>query len=324
MSGHAIEARIYAEDPENDFLPQIGKLHDFHIAAETGIRLDSGVGQGDEVSIHYDPMLAKLCAHGATRDEANRRLMRALDGASVLGVTTNVPFLRAVTRHEAWQAGRLSTHFIADYREALRGRVLDPTLAARIATVVLAVGDDRQRTLLPDLPLGWRNNRFADPSTRFRLGATELMCEQRALGRACFRTVIAGVVVEIRVLDEADLVWRLEVDGRVYRTRVVVTETEVYVHADGAEVRLERVPRFVSALAKKDVGSCKAPMPGKIVAVRVAAGDQVEAGPPLVVVEAMKMEHTLEAPAAGVVAEVLVQAGEVVQADAELVKLDVT
>ncbi|MCC6625178.1 MAG: ATP-grasp domain-containing protein [Deltaproteobacteria bacterium] len=331
ISGHAIEARLYAEDADHDFLPQIGTLLDFEVPAAEGIRLDSGVERGDEVGIHYDPMLAKLVAFGATREEANRRLGRALAGASVLGVTTNIPFLRAVVAHPAWRAGALSTHFIADHREALAGRHLDPVLAARLATVAATTRTDEARTILPDLPLGWRNNRFVDPLTSWTAreagpaGATHtLHCRHRALGGGRFLTRVgeSDEGVEVTVLSHDAIVWRFEVAGRVLGARIVEADERLFVHVDGAELRLDRVPRFQSSAAARDQGSCKAPMPGKIMALRVEVGATVEAGQPLVVMEAMKMEHTLEAPAAGVVAEILVAVGEVVQADAELVRLE--
>ncbi|MFO0750008.1 MAG: acetyl-CoA carboxylase biotin carboxylase subunit [Myxococcota bacterium] len=322
ISGHAIEARLYAEDPDHDFLPQIGVLHDFHVPDDVGIRLDSGVGPGDEVGIHYDPMLAKLVAFGATRDEANRRLGRALAGTSVQGVITNVPFLRAVVAHPAWRSGDLSTHFIADHGADLRAKTVDPALAVRIATVVDAVTTDRRRTVLPDLPLGWRNNRFADPVASWRVADQTLACSHRALGTSRFATSVGDVPAEVVVLGDDGPSWRLEIAGRIHRARVVHADDAVWVHVDGADLRLGRVPRFAGHHAAADAGTCKAPMPGKVHAVKVQVGDQVAAGDPLVVLEAMKMEHTLEAPAAGTVVEVLVQAGDTVQADQELVRLE--
>jgi len=334
ITGHAIEARLYAEDGDHDFLPQTGTLHDFHVPAGSGgvegLRLDSGVEAGDEVGIHYDPMLAKLVAFGATRDEANRRLARALREASVLGVTTNVPFLRAVVAHPAWRAGALSTHFIADHKDALAGRHLDAALAARLVTVAAAVRADARRTILPDLPLGWRNNRFADPTEAWTTkdpgptGATHtLVVRHRALGAGRFLTRVGDgdEGLEVVALGHDGPAWRFEVAGRLLHARIVDLGDKAYVHADGAEQRLDRVPRFQSSAKSRDQGSCKAPMPGKITALRVEVGASVEAGQPLVVLEAMKMEHTLEAPAAGLVEEILVAVGDVVQADAELVRV---
>ncbi len=324
IRGHAIEARLYAEDPDQDFLPQTGRLVAFDFPEVEGLRLDAGVRAGDEVSIHYDPMLAKVIAWGSDRAEANRRLLAALRGASVHGVTTNLRFLRAVLGHPAWQSGALSTHFIADHKRSLVGLLPDPSRAVRIATVVRALAIDAARALLPDLPLGWRNNRFADPEERWLSGDRLIACAHRALGHGRFVTRIADDEVTIEVLDQQigalnELVLRL--GDAICRARVVVAGESTWVSIAGEDFRLDLVPRFASGERKVDTGTCQAPMPGKVIAVRVEPGQVVVANQALVVLEAMKMEHTLEAPAAGTVAEVLVQPGDVVQGGQDLVIL---
>jgi len=326
IRGHAIEARLYAEDPDQDFLPQTGRLVAFEFPPVEGLRLDAGVRSGDEVSIHYDPMLAKVIAFGSDRDEANRRLLAALRGASVHGVTTNLRFLRAVLAHPAWQSGKLSTHFIADHKAELIGLKPDPSRAARIATVVRALAIDRARSVLPDLPLGWRNSRFADPEERWLHGDALISCAHRAIGSARFLTRISGDEIVVEVLEHSSgntgpsaLV--LKLGDAICRARVVNAGDSTYVNIAGEDFRFDLVPRFASGERKVDTGTCQAPMPGKVIAVRVVPGQVVEANQPLVVLEAMKMEHTLEAPAAGTVAEVLVQPGDVVQGGQDLVIL---
>jgi len=324
IQGHAIEARLYAEDPDQDFLPQTGRLVAFDFPEVEGLRLDAGVRAGDEVSIHYDPMLAKVIAWGSDRAEANRRLLAALRGALVHGVTTNLRFLRAVLGHPAWQSGALSTHFIAEHKHALVGLTVDPRRAVRIATVARALTIDAARALLPDLPLGWRNSRFADPEERWLAGDTLIACGHRALGQGRFLTRIAGDDVVVEVLHQSagptnELV--LKLGDAICRARIVVAGETTYVHLAGDDFRLDLVPRFASGERKVDSGTCQAPMPGKVIAVRVVPGQAVEANQPLVVLEAMKMEHTLEAPAAGTVAEVLVAPGDVVQGGQDLVIL---
>jgi acetyl/propionyl-CoA carboxylase alpha subunit len=329
LRGHAIEARLYAEDADKDFLPQTGVLADFHIAPGEGLRVDSGVQTGDEVGIHYDPMLAKIIAWGADRGEANRRLARALRAASVQGVTTNLAFLRRVLAHPAWEAGDITTHFIADHAETLRPASPDRARAARIATLQRVVALDAERReaggVLPGLPLGWRNNRFADPEVRWESGGETLAVGYRVLGAGRILTRSGGVEVEVELLgrddagDAASLVVR--VGDAILRPRLVTRGESLWVHLPGEDVALTAVPRFVTAEKVKDVGSCRAPMPGKVIAVRVAVGEAVTVNQPLVVLEAMKMEHALDAPTDGTIAEVLVQPGDIVQADQELVRL---
>ena len=329
--GHAIEARLYAEDPDGGFLPQTGHLIDFHVPVGPGVRLDSGVETGDEVGIHYDPMLAKLVTYGVDRDEANARMARALRGTSIQGVTTNVAFLRRVIEHPAWQSGTLTTHFIADHEAALVRVPRAPehiTRALRIATATEARAVAGARTALASVLAGWRNNRFADPVERWRLGDETLACAYRLLADGCVMTRVGDseAVVTLAAPDTGDTGdardVRVSVDGHTLRARVVADHRTVYVHVDGEDFAFQRVPRFEVADAAADAGTCKAPMPGKVLAVRVQAGAEVEAGTALVVLEAMKMEHTLEAPRTGKVAEVLCQVGDVVAADQELVRLE--
>ena len=325
LRGHAIEARLYAEDADHGFLPQIGTLRDCHFGHRDGVRLDSGVEVGDEVGIHYDPMLAKIITWGPTRAEANRTMMRALAHASVQGVVTNMGFLRQVVAHPAWQSGAISTHFIAEHQQALRTRFVDPVLAARIATVARAVSLDAARRLLPEVMLGWRNNRFADPAVAWLDPEDQpIVCAYRALARDRYTTRVGDATAEVVVLAATLPEWSLEIDGHLHKARVVTHGDTTWVHTGGADLRLEAAPRFASAETRADTGSCKAPMPGKVLAVKVAVGDVVEAGQPLLVLEAMKMEHTLEAPAAGTIAEVLVAPTELVQADQELVRIEPT
>ncbi len=320
LGGHAIEARLYAEDPARDFLPETGRLAAFAIPAIEGLRVDSGVEAGDEVSIHYDPMLAKVIAWGPTRDEANRRLLAALRGARVHGVTTNLAFLRAVLAHPAWRRGELSTHFIAEHRSELFPPAPDPTLAVRLATVAHALALDEARAILPDLPLGWRNNRFADPETRWVVGDQTLACSHRALGQARFLTRTGGVEETIEVLHR-DPALVVRIGDRIVKAVITQADETRFVHLDGADFRLELAPRFSTGAERAAAGTCQAPMPGKVIAVRVAPGASVSEGEALVVLEAMKMEHTLEAPRAGTVAEVLVQPGDVVAGGQDLIVL---
>jgi acetyl-CoA carboxylase biotin carboxylase subunit len=333
--GHAIEARLYAEDADHEFLPQTGRLVDFHVpvAPEApGLRLDTGVAAGDEVGIHYDPMLAKVIAYGRDRAEANRRLQRALEKASVVGVTTNLAFLRRVLAHPKWQAGQISTHFIADERTSLIGVTPDPEvlrLALRLATVFDAVTAESTQKTLPLLRPSWRNNRFADEVAHFRGEGSDWRCHYRALAHRRYLTRVDGVEALVEVLGQGEVsdavtVIRVAVgerDSRIFEARIAVSDDRVSVHLLGVDVSFGRVARFAHAESESDAGSCRAPMPGKVLAVRIEAGQTVTAGQPLVILEAMKMEHTIEAPRDGLVGEVLVAQGDTVRAEQDLVIL---
>jgi 3-methylcrotonyl-CoA carboxylase alpha subunit len=329
--GHAIEVRLYAEDPGNHFLPSTGRLVDFWIPVEEGVRLDSGVEAGDEVSIHYDPMIAKVVAHGRTRDEARRRLARTLERASVLGVTTNRAFLARVLEHPAFAAGELTTHFIADH---LRDALAEPPDAARdeLAAIAAALVGHLERaagrTVLPALPAGYRNNRYAPERVTFEVGGAELAVAYTPAvtaapgGRRAFEVSVGGAAPrrftlvswrapELALEDEA---------GQRHRLRVTVTDggARFWVHGARGSTALAERPRFPERVAAEEKGSCNAPMPGKVVRVVVGEGQAVEAGAVLVVLEAMKMEHSVRAPEAGIVTKLAVREGDQVDGGAVL------
>ncbi|MGM0575732.1 MAG: acetyl-CoA carboxylase biotin carboxylase subunit [Myxococcota bacterium] len=322
--GHSIECRLYAEDPDKGFLPATGVLRDFHFPAQAGLRLDSGVEAGDEVSVHYDPMLAKVVTWGETREEATRRMRRALQGASVMGVTTNRAFLLRVLEHEAWTSGELDTHFIERHmdgptpaapEEARRRALLVATLARTVART------DRP-ALLPGLRPGWRNNRWRDPEEAWRLGDDEVEVRYRPLGGDRYRLTVGEDTHDVRLAGRDGATWRVSVDGHLTTCRVVSDDHRTWVHTGEHAVALERVARFPEGAEEADAGGCVAPMPGKVLQLLVDEGQEVDEGQALVILEAMKMEHTLVAPHPAKVAQVLVEEGEQVDADATLVLLE--
>jgi 3-methylcrotonyl-CoA carboxylase alpha subunit len=332
LSGHALEVRLYAEDPANHFLPSTGRLVDFHVPTEEGVRLDTGVETGDEVSMHYDPMVAKIIAHGRTRDEARRRLVRTLERASVMGVTTNRAFLARVLEHPAFAAGSLSTHFIAEH---LQDALAEPADAERDRLAVVAaalVGHTERaagRVVLPALPAGYRNNRFGPERVTFEVGGATVEVSYtpaRGPGMAGRRRAFDVVVGEGAPRRYTLVSWHapvltLEDDaGAVHRFRVIVGEggARFWVHGPRGSVALRELPRFPERGAAKEKGSCNAPMPGKVVRVAVAEGEVVEAGAVLVVLEAMKMEHSVRAPEAGRVTRLAVREGDQVDGGAIL------
>ena len=329
FDGHALEVRIYAEDPGNGFLPQTGTVIDWHVEPMAGLRVDSGVETGSEIGIHYDPMLAKVITHGADRAEAIQKMIRALRGLSVQGVTTNRDFLLRVLDHPAFRAGELSTHFIDDHlsdalssepgEEALRRAALAATLAGVARR--RAKGDAVQRQAQ-----GYRNNAHTPQWVSFDDGSEGgLRVEYRHLGGDRFEVSLGAdteQTLDARLLafDGADLRWA---EGPVLRkARVIVDgppEAERYhVHSLEGSLSLRELPRFPDRSAVVVPGACVAPMPGKIVQLRVASGDAVRQGQVLLVMEAMKMEHTVTAPEDGVVSALHVAEGDQVEADALL------
>jgi 3-methylcrotonyl-CoA carboxylase alpha subunit len=322
ISGHAFEARLYAEDPQRDFLPATGTLHRLSFPAEGGgVRVDAGVRQGDAVTIHYDPMIAKLIVHGADRAAALRKLATALDGVRVAGLANNVSFLARVARHPAFAAAEIDTGFIARHRDALvpPAAPADDTTLALAALGVLAA---RGRAA-PDSPWdrtdGWRLNGDAHDELVFADGGAE--CSVRVhYRRGGYVLDLPGGALEASVEAGADGRIAAVLGGHRLVAEMVRRGAELTVFRGAEAHALTLVDRLAAADAAAG-GDAKlaAPMPGRIVAVHVSAGESVRRGQKLVVLEAMKMEHTILAPADGTVERVRFKPGEQAAEGEELV-----
>jgi len=335
IEGHAIEARIYAEDPARNFLPATGRLHNLQFPVEDArTRVDTGVRHGDEVSIYYDPMIAKLIVHGPDRAAAVNRLKLALAQIRAVGVTTNTSFLHAVASHEAFVAGDLDTGFIERYEATLIPAdkpATDEVLAYAALAVVLeqaaaaelrAAGSDD-----PHSPFnradGWRLNDDAHNTLRFDDGGTEIAVTVH-YRRDGYVLDLPGGPVPVRGTLDGDGGLRVDMDGTRGRGAVIRHGQELHVFLRGGSHVLGIVDPLaaVSDLEAGD-GRLTAPMPGKIIAVHVRAGAEVERGTALMVMEAMKMEHTIAAPDDGTVVAVHFEIGEQVDEGTELIEFEV-
>ncbi len=305
ISGHAFEARLYAEDVPAGFLPATGTLA--HLAFPQGARIETGVRQGDSISPWYDPMIAKVVTHGATRAIALRALEAALVDTEVAGTTTNLDFLIALTRHPDFRKGEVDTGLIArDLDQLIEASEPDPRTRA-LAVIGLAG--------------------LADPEVR---GGTTMWVPLRrtvawdggqavleVLGPGAARVTLEDGVHEVRW--QGDRWW---VDGALRRNRIVTHDAGVSVFG-GRTVHLTPLdPLARDAAAGGGAALTLSPMPGLVKSVHVTAGQSVKAGDRLAVLEAMKMEHSLTAARDGVVAEVLARAGDQVEAGAPLIRLE--
>jgi propionyl-CoA carboxylase alpha chain len=307
VRGHAIEARLYAEDPGADFRPATGVLH--RITVPGTVRLDSGVVAGDVVAAHYDPMLAKVVAHAPTRPAAARALAAALAGAQLHGPVTNRDLLVRLLRSDGFAAGP-DTGFLADHPELVAplagpAEVETAALVAALATAAHRRSIARvQRTL----PAGWRNNPSQPATATYSGPGGELTVGYRP----------APVPVAAATPDEVVLVH----GGVRTAYRVHTVGDTSYVDGPGWSVALSAVDPLPAPAAGLPAGSLRAPMPGQVVAVRVAKGDRVTGGQPLLALEAMKMEHAVLAPADGVLTELRVATGTQVEAGDVLAVID--
>ncbi|MFN8642404.1 MAG: biotin/lipoyl-containing protein [Candidatus Binatia bacterium] len=328
IDGHAVEARLYAEAPGRDFLPATGRLTLWQPPALPGVRWDSGVEAGSDVGVHYDPLLAKVIAHGPTRAIATDRLAAALRELAVGGVTTNRDFLLAVLAHPEFRAGAIDTHFI-DRHLPPAARVAAPDAAAdRIHAIAAAVvGHQRRRAAagspLPEsIPSGWRNVRWRPQDVSFRLGEATLEVRYVVEADGRFMVECGGRGGLVACADwRADAI-ALEIDGVRRRFLVAVEGDTTYLHGPLGAATLVEQPRF-PARAGDELGSgCLAPMPGIVRQVLVQPGDRVDKGTVMVVLEAMKMEHPLVATGPATVAAVRVEVGQMVDPDAVMVVLE--
>ena len=319
--GHAIEVRLCAEDPLAGFLPATGTIVAFEPASEPAVRLESGVRAGSVVTVSFDPLLAKVIAHAPTRAEAASRLALALERLHLGGVTTNRDFLAATLRHERFLAGDTTTDFIERARPSLALELSDEEL--RVAATVGALwlqGQNRSRApVLRQVPSGWRNARLPRQSTRLRFGDRLVDVTYRSRRDGSF-DVGAGSVARVHHWSESHV--DVEVDGVRANTRVTRDGAALYVQVARGTAALGIVERFVAPGVELVHGGLVAPMPGAIIDVRVAVGQEVTAGETLVVMEAMKMEHVISAPSSGTVTELFVIVGQQVDSGVALLAID--
>jgi 3-methylcrotonyl-CoA carboxylase alpha subunit len=339
IHGHAVEARLYAEDPEKGFLPSTGTLHALEFGKAEGVRIDTGVEEGAEVSPYYDPMIAKVIAHGATRDEALDRLGQALAGTVVAGPRTNVTFLKALTEAEGFRAGDFDTGFI-DRNVAALGAVPQPmdARAAAVGVLRLVQGSlervdafDAKGEAGPWSPL--HADGFTLCSSWARIMRVDVNGEPvnaklswSAAGPAI--ELGGGPPVSVPSVDEYRSfgpMGSLLFSDRIFPDDVAVHDADdrVFVIRNGRQTEVRAFDPLDVDLDHLDGGgSVKAPMHGKVVQVFVAAGQQVAKGDRVAVIEAMKMEHTLLAPTDGVVTSVSVTAGEQVAEGAPVAAIE--
>ena len=299
LQGHAIEARLYAEDAA--YVPQAGTLSAFEVPA--GVRVDAGVESGSVIGVHYDAMIAKVVAHGATREEATARLADALERATVHGLVTNRDLLVGVLRSPEWAANEVDTGFLDRFVPPAPATPREHLVAAALCAAAARTGV---------FPSGWRNL----PS-QLHTASYDGVRVEYAHGRDGVDVRVDGEPLEVRVWGIGPSYADLSVGG--VRRRYDVSSGEVtYVDSTlghSALVEDARFPVPGSALA---AGSLVAPMPGTVIRVSVEVGDEVKAGDVLVVLEAMKMEHGIKADADGTVGEVLVTSGQQVDSGAVL------
>jgi geranyl-CoA carboxylase alpha subunit len=315
LTGHAIEARLYVEDPHTGFTPQTGTVLWWQPGVGHGVRVDDGIVQGSWVSPYYDPMVAKIIVHGRDRDDAIRRLRAALANTPLLGLKNNGRFLSDLVDHPAFRKAEMTTTLIDQWLEQGEPILQEPVPTDdvwRVAAMTIAMRNGSS----------WRANSVAAFDLRLQAGETVRSIRVQPDRHGGVALGLEGSTVKASVLAFCDGRLRYAVDGVVRSAIAVFADAQVHLALDGNTFVFTEVSAFPDADALKDASKARSPVAGKVTQVLVVSGADVQTGQQLVCVEAMKMEMWLCAEAAGVVQAVHVKAGDQVESGALLVELE--
>ena len=321
FSGHSIEARLYAENPENNFLPETGTLIAYDENLEEGARWDSGVESGSVIGTSFDPMLAKVITHAKTRSDAALKLAKTLESSHIGGVITNRDYLVSILRSEDFLQGNTTTDFV-DRVELTKTQNLNQDQiihAAMIASVWLQEVNRFNDLTLGHLPSGWTNGRLPKNSQKFLYLNEEVLISYK-LGRDnifCLNDSFSAYVHDC-YQDGIDI----EINNRRNFSMITSSKNQIIVNMPFGDVNLELIPKFHIPEEKIVEGSLVAPMPGKVIHLKVKKGSKVKSGDTLVILEAMKMEQSIKASKDGVIDEVFISKGDQVENGAVLMVME--
>ena len=303
--GHAIEARLYAEDPSRDFLPATGEILAFSPPEEPDVRWDSGVEKGSFVGVEFDPMLAKVISHGIDRTEATLNLAKALEKLHLAGVTTNRNFLVSTLRHNKFLKGETTTDFIEDnYPEPNLNLTEGEVEKATIAVALWLQNKNRKNAIvLRSIPSGWRNGRLPAQEVSLLHSGEKITVSYKTKRDGSF-VFNNGNTAKIHHWSAEHI--EAEIDGERMTSMITEGQGNVHLQTNRGTVSFEILPRFEPPVLQIAEGSLVAPMPGIVLEIKVSNGDTVAAGDTLLTLEAMKMEHHVKAPYKGTVEKILV------------------
>ena len=326
-SGHAIEARIYAENPNNNFLPEIGKLEKMHYPLNEGIRWDNGVESGDVVTPNYDPMLAKVIAHAETREQASKLLAKELKSTHIAGLITNKEFLVNCLENKSFLGGKTTSDFIERESKKIfldidKGLV-DKSMKAAVLWLQQINKLDNER--LNFLPRNWTNGIMPKENISFTyqeeeyIFSYENISEDIVIHRKYFERISES---KAKLLDHNQAGIRVELDEIILSAQITKQNNLITVNLGKGDVCFKINPRFADPNEVSIEGGLVAPMPGKILKIMNKKGAKVKAGDTLIILEAMKMEHTIKASDQGIISDLFVKVGDQVENGSLLMKID--
>lgn len=318
--GHAIEARLYAEDPGNSFLPEIGTLLAYDTTMASDIRWDSGVEQGYKVGTDFDPMLSKVIAWAPNRIDAANKLARGLEKAHFGGVKTNRDFLISCLRNESFINGKTTTDFIArekpsSEQELSENQLLESSVAIALWTAMQNRASDPVTSFMPS---NWTNGRMPNQRIKLLIQKNEIEVTYRLQRNGLFS--VMGLISKIHAYDESGI--DLEIGSHRFFAQITRADDRILINMPFGDLDAKIIKRFAEPGNEVPEGGLVAPMPGKVIEVKVKKGDRVKAGDTLVIIEAMKMEHSIKAIKNGKVAKLMVVLNQQVDNGATLLVLD--
>ena len=324
INGHAIEARLYAENPEKNFLPSPGPVIAWEPSTIGNARFDSGVETGSEITTDFDPMIAKVTVHAPTRREAASRLARVLETTRIQGLTTNRDFLVNTLRTEAFIAGDTTTDFIDRVNPARTIEISETKIAeAAIAVAIEAQARRRARAKVNKAIMsGWRNSTMPEEQVEFELSGEAIKLSYRTKRGGAFAFKTGDRELDVNVLEAGQGSVEMDIDGQRSNYSMSNINNRWLIHCNSHDLELIEMPRYPISDSDDFGGGLIAPMPGSILATEVQPGDNVKKGDVLVILEAMKMEHRITAPRDGIVNNVHISVGDQVEIEQLLVTLE--
>ncbi len=311
LDGHAIEVRLYAEDPSQNFLPQSGTVHSWAPAAGKGVRVDHGIASGQEISPFYDPMIAKVIAHGRTREEARRRLVRALEETVLFGLPNNKAFLVSMLRHPVFAQGGATTAFIGAHYPAGSDAIAAPAPSPRILALAAVLLYERSARKIAEIVANWDSTGVFAKPLKLAAGDKETSVGLTAQGGGRYLAIVSGETVALTLVASADGEVRFSTEGVERRGRYAFDGALLHLSAGGETLTTRETSHEIKASAERDGGGrMAAPMNGRIVSVLAKPGDAVKKGQRVVILEAMKMQHEIVAGRDGIVETVSVKEGD--------------
>lgn len=316
-NGYALECRLYAEDPSSDYQPVTGTVHRFQTPETMGLRVETAIESGSQISVFYDPMIAKIIVKDQSRESAVQKMIYVLSQMVCLGTKTNQGFLKNILEHPEFLDGKYDTHFLENQHRVLthsKNQSESNAYAGIAASLFGWIQRDEQRNLLKHLPSGWRNSFYEPQQEVYTTDDLSIVCKYRYLNNA-FSFWIDDQSYHVKVVSNSESKLHIEIDGVLTAFEVVKKDSVFYIHNESTgAIKLQQQNRFPQIEQEKRPGSYEATMPSQIVKLLVKEGNAINENDPLMVVSSMKMESTIIANRSGTVTDIHVKEGQNVEA----------